>query len=168
MMSSSCSRRLQISCFLSPACNSLPSIIWRAADSIAPRIPPGLTWAMGDGQTTIEKGHRHRNGKWEIGNGKWDIYRTSPEHPTNIDRTFIEHPLKIHRRYIEDGNASNIHDISSENPLKSTENWKSKETQARIHAKFSESPSKIHWNLMKMENPSKTNENPAQIHENSP
>ena len=99
---------------------------------------------MGNGQRIIEKGHRHRNGKWEIGNGKWDIYRTSPEHPTNIDRKFIEHLLKIHRGYIENGNASNIHEISIENPLKSIENWKYKENQPRIHAKFSENPWEIH------------------------
>ena len=88
---------------------------------------------MGNGQTIIEKGHRHRNGGWEVGNGRWDIYRTSPEHPTNIDEQMIEHPLKIHWRYIENGNASNIHEISIENPLKSADNWNAKENQARIH-----------------------------------
>ena len=46
------------------------------------------------------------NRKWEIGNGKWSIYRTSPEHPTNINRKSFEHPLQIHRRYIEDGKCS--------------------------------------------------------------
>ena len=61
---------------------------------------------MGNGQTTIETGHRNMkwemgDRKWEIGNGRWNIYRTSPEHPTNIDRKSMEHPLKIIRRYIE-------------------------------------------------------------------
>ena len=73
-----------------------------------------------------------------MGDRKWEV-----GHPTNIDRKFIEHPLEIHRRYIEHGNASKILEISIETPLKSTENWKSKENQARIHAKFSENPSKI-------------------------
>ena len=95
---------------------------------------------MRNGQTIIGRGHRHRFRKWEIGNGNWDIYRTSLEHPTNIDRTFIEHPLEFHRRYIEHGNASKIHEISIKNALRATENWKFKEKQARIRAKFSENP----------------------------
>ena len=85
-----------------------------------------------------------------MGDRKWEV-----GHPTNIDWKFIEYPLEIHRRYIENGNASNIHEISVENPLKSIENWKYKENQARIHAKFCENPSKIRWNAMKMENPTK-------------
>ena len=84
---------------LSPLIEDVPhsaQALRGAPNSIAPRIPPGLPLAMRNGQTIIDRGHRHRYGKCEIGNGKWDIYRTSPEQPTNIDQKLIEHPLEIH------------------------------------------------------------------------
>ena len=73
-----------------------------------------------------------------MGDRKWEmehlsnIARTSNEHRSKIYRT----SNKIHRRSIENGNASKIHEIPAENPFKSTENWKSKEHQARIHVKI--------------------------------
>ena len=109
-------------------------------NSIAPRIPPGLTWAMGNGQTAIEKGHRHRNGKWVIGNGKWDIYRTSIKNPLEIHWRWkcIEDPWNLHLKSIEIHRKLEIQRKSSENPSqilrrsmeiprKSNENGKSQE-----------------------------------------
>ena len=90
-----------------------------------------------------------RNGKWandyrkgdidiEMGNGRSEMGSgTSIEHRPNIQQSsikqLIEHPLEIYRRYIENGNAAKIHEISIENALTSTDNWKANENQARIH-----------------------------------
>lgn len=71
------------------------------------------------------------NGKWEIGKGRWNTYRTSPEHPTNIDRKRMEHPLKIIRRYIE-GRKGSEH--PRDNYMKIYENlWKIYENLSNIY-----------------------------------
>ena len=123
MMSSSCSRRLRTACFLTPACNSLPSIYRKSIEhlskinrnpwnifSLKPIvfiwIRAHLCYIKPEGRKSSALYQNPRSTHFQVFLDITQIHPKSIEHRLDIYRRSIEDLSKVYRRSIED--LSNI------------------------------------------------------------